>query len=448
MSALYAISFIIAFILIGIYYIKSVIQDRRWIIVSLFVLSQLWAMASVFYVEINNSFSMELDREMSFNGSAIWYGIFIIVFMMFFKIGLMIYDKNRVNNHNILEENKVNLEIKLCIVGYVIFIVLTLISFVDIMALVVESGFGNRNHYNYVTAVKNYPLIKSSIITIQNYFVYPMLFITPFIMKKVDKKLKIVILVNSVLILIYFVLRGDKFGAYYNYLLWFGNGIILTLNYKNINIKKILTIVIPSFLVLGILLYGSVYINYSNKYNYNFKQTNNFILKRTLVLQGQVWWATYDLNEDEGFNIKNDRFKKDFLSLDSDATGLKSVMRSISPPEIIKRYEADGVRFSTGSPAIFVYYFGKILGMAMFAIASLILAIIVAILNEKLNKSMLATGTILSAYFINGIMAEFYIQGSFSGFYSKMGILMIVLFIILKIIINNYESLPKSIKKL
>lgn len=444
MSILYSITFITIFLLISIYYIKSVVKDKRWIIISLFVFSQLWAMASVFYVEFNNSFSMELDREMSFNGSAIWCQIFIIAFLIFFKIGLAIYDKRTLNNTKIEDEHEKSLQLKLCKIGYVLFVLLTVVAFYDLVKVLAENGFQNRNHYQYVESVKSYPFIKYSIITIQNYFIYPMLIMAPFIIKKVDNKFKILILINSILILIYFVLRGDKFGAYFNCLLWFVNGVILNLDFKKINIKKILIITIPSVLIMGIVLYGSVYVNYSKKYDYNFKQTNNFILNRTMILQGQVWWGTYDLNKEEDLAIKSDRLKKDF-SLNSDASGLKSVMRSISPPEIIARYERDGVRFSTGSPAIFVYYFGRILGLIVFAGASLILGIIVAYLYGNMNKSMLATGMIAWAYFINGIMAEFYIQGSLSGFYSKMGILMIILFFTLKIIIKNRNRYPKFI---
>ncbi|KLE14645.1 DUF6418 domain-containing protein [Clostridium sp. C8] len=432
MTNLYIISFIVIMLSLIVFYLKNTINDKRLIIILLFIYGQIWAISSVFYSEYNNSFSIELNKEMHYNGASFWYLLFMVAFIIFFKIGMVIYDKIKLKSR-ILNDvtkkdntNKENIQLLFIKIGYLLFLILTLISLADIVNSVMQSGIGNRNHYKYVENIKRYPFIKYTIITIQNYLVYPILFITPGILKKLNRFFKTLIGINIALIVIYFILRGDKFGVYINSIVFALSGIILVCDIKKLNIKKILKLGIPSVIVLFLALYGSVYLNYSKKYNYDFNQTNQFILNRTMILQGQVWWATYDMNLDEKIDNKINRINNDFFSKDNDASGLKSIMRSIAPKNIVDRYEKDGVRFSTGSPAIFIYYFGRILGLTIFSFAGILLAFMACFIVDSINKGMFASALFLSAYFINGVLSELYLQGSFYGLYSKMAILMIV----------------------
>lgn len=161
-------------------------------------------------------------------------------------------------------------------------------------------------------------------------------------------------------------------------------------------IKKIFKGAVALIVLLLIVVSLQSYIVYDRDLNENYEY-----LKQRLAQQGQLWWATYGIEKEQGNNINeindevNTYFKVNIDDNDLYNSGIYKIMRLTTPPKIFqtKVYEKNSrYAYSTQST---VYYYFKAGGLLIFSIVSgaiyyfIISQLIKNIINVKIIASIL-----------------------------------------------------------
>lgn len=169
-----------------------------------------------------------------------------------------------------------------------------------------------------------------------------------------------------IFILIYFLLRGDKFSGLLNIIYLFIIPIYLQLyKFSNFKIKLSKLIIIGAFIGLVFIYIINFHYSHINKSN-----SANRISER-IAAQGQVWWAI-DKNVSNGYKASDSEIVKEVESyfnknIDKSDLGLNKLMKVIAPTTVYSSFLGNGVNFTMGYPAIGLYLYGY-LGLVFFQI--------------------------------------------------------------------------------
>lgn len=95
------------------------------------------------------------------------------------------------------------------------------------------------------------------------------------------------------------------------------------------------------------------------------------LIERVLILQGHVWWGSFDRVLAEGGDYEHvlSEFKSLFVDLPKGEAGMTFIMRIIAPINVFGDYFESGVEFTGGFPAINILTLG-LLGGGVFTVVS------------------------------------------------------------------------------
>lgn len=238
-------------------------------------------------------------------------------------------------------------------------------------------------------------------------------------------------------VIVYFILRGDKFSGLVNIIYLFFIP-LATILYKYQNFKPKISKLIIVGIVLGIIFLSIINYHYSN---INKSESTDRVKER-ISAQGQVWWAidrsvSYG-NEASSSEISNEIRSYFNTNIDKTDIGLNKLMKVIAPMDISNSFIKNKVNFTMGYPAIGLYLYGYI-GLILFQI---IYGILLAICIIYMYKIILSRD-----YFSAIIIGKIYIEmigslsmGNLYNVFSKEVLIYILILIFFYLVQNSKKK--------
>lgn len=178
-------------------------------------------------------------------------------------------------------------------------------------------------------------------------------------------------------IIIYFIIlfmTGEKFGGYWNTVVFFS--IIFSIyndgKDNRETYKLIAKLFVIFFFILGILFFHRT-LNYGRS---TLQSQKTYFIQR-IAQQGQLWWRTYSLFKEEDYKKNNlqDEYKTFFQLDDRNEKkfnhAIYKIMRYTTPSNIFNQKVSSGSRYSTSTFASMYFYF-KENGVVIYGIAGAI----------------------------------------------------------------------------
>lgn len=188
--------------------------------------------------------------------------------------------------------------------------------------------------------------------------------------------------------LVYFVLQGEKYTALvlvtYSFLLPILMR-VFAIRRRRPSIKQAAIV----GLVTGGILIPLILYQYSGTFRSDTPITN---LIQRVVLQGHVWWGTYDHYLNGTLPVEqNVQSAKELAALFSfrpaDDTGMSYLMRVVSPEDLVARYKSQGIRFTMGYPAIGLAAFGQVGLIALQIVAAILFVAVAGLLLRSVRAA-------------------------------------------------------------
>ncbi|MEI2428558.1 DUF6418 domain-containing protein, partial [Priestia megaterium] len=252
-----------------------------------------------------------------------------------------------------------------------------------------------------------------------------------------------------VLFLISYVIQGSKFSPLYLNIVLFLIPMLTNIKFKlNKKTIKRLTGVIIIF-----VLFISLIINFSVKeYSKTLdeKEAVDFVLYRTLGLQGHVWWGTdylaqYLNPQDKEVNLHSELNAILLKDLNQYSTGLNSLMLFVSP-KIGAQYIKNGISFTMGFPAILNINFNTFGVYVSLIILGALLGLFIYLFQKVLHSLRLIYIVIFGYIYIYGIL-QFFTMGRTLALFNFKIYLLCLLLIYIYICLLGVKKIQRGRRK-
>jgi hypothetical protein len=380
------------------------------------------AISSCFYIE-SGGFVTEQNTNGHPTGGSIrlvsYYLLFLISFIVSHKLLRLFYFKNSLN--------LASLNINYNIYWHILYISYFSL-FIILCTLLYNYGFPLSMELNRFEYFDNFPIIKSTVSK------FPILSFMIGLYEAYKPKSKEVIYCRLMMvsIIIANILTGDKFsGIIISIYMYFLAIFIIKLKYNqllNFN-KKIKFLFIFIAILLILLIFTHYYIKNGNDLSLAYDQ----FLDRALGLQGHLWWGIDNIVYSNSIFI-NDQYNSLLQYYQNNISGVKLLMYTVSPSDLVDRYIQGGIRFSSGNPAIAIYTLGYIGAIIWQIITGCLLGILSFFLVDSISKNKVLLSINLAIIYL--ILIDPIIMGDmgviFTFFFYKYIISFVFIFILSK----------------
>lgn len=376
--------------------------------------SQLWVIASSYYLDFGNIYSFELDMTSQRSYATTFLILGNILFFSIIKLNL-----KRLNFFEFVE-----IEQKKPLIGFnrlswdLVLGVIILCNTIIVIDMLVTGIpiLSGVNRASYADEVLKRPIVSQ----VYKYYLV-VCFFTGFsfvnsLESKWRKKLSISQIIAAYGITL---LQGNKFSAFLDITLIMCISPVIHGLFNAIKKRTILiTAAIISVLVLVVMYIQSISYEYIGELSSG--SLTGYIAERFFILQGEIWWKSFNLTVTENqfsFAHLHDEIANIFSSTTS-YTGLKYLMEyTSSGPYIYKLLETEEGQFlfTGGSPAIFLVSFGPFFYWIVIALIAYVFSWLIFFL-----KKIVLTGQVLILFFLITFFQSFsgfFISGNFDAFF-------------------------------
>lgn len=384
-TLLFSIVATLLYCIMCLYFLKTNFSFS--VISFLFLFSQFTAICSNVIIE-SGAYMVEINRYGYITGAT---ARLVFLNILFFYSVYIIYNKSFANiRYKFIDFSKI-------LVPAIHFI--TIIYYIICGYVLLHYGSPLIEHMDRFLYHKTLPHI---VFLISNLFLtlsFLQGIVAVYYLKTRNRRKIIYCFVNLIFLIMYRILFGDKWsGLFFCYVLFYMP--ILVWVYHNMfeNLRRFFIVCLITFLSLFVI---------SSKltaFYYNTERGNSQVVPKIesrFVDQGQVWWGI-----DESMLQSSKNYPLNSLNRD-EQMGLYRLMRTFVDNGIVDRYKSNGVTFTMGFPAIFLYEYGY-LGTGLLLIICgmfvgyLVNWMITAILNCDIVLSLLLIRVYLML--LNGFM--------------------------------------------
>lgn len=413
----------------------------------------LYFLTGVFICENSDIFLSELQINASYHGSfsiAVIYNILLIYSLIFFD---NIFSKKMKYKKFKSENNKY-----FSLILKMIYPCLFIVGLILFLSVVNHPSFEqNMDRFIYENEYSNSLLKK-----IESYYLYciPLVLLPIFAKnKEVQGKDFVKILITLIPYLLYEIWIGNKFGPFFNIVIFILAPVVVYIGKKNKNKQKkcfyenrsseiyddliikndkiskgifIKLLIVISVLILTILF---------SYYKIRGNNIADFLFKRT-AQQGQLWWKTYELEKEKTMHLNelDDEiypFFKSNLQPEDMNYGVYKIMKLTTPSVIYNMKVLSGSRYSAQGIEIAFYYFKYIGIVAHAIIRGFFEAFLVNLLIKLLFSNRVICSIIITRFIV--INHAIFTQGDLCLFFSNDSIILIIVFILFEILYYKNE---------
>jgi Family of unknown function (DUF6418) len=373
----------------------------------------------VFLIETSHIYLSELDTTSANHESLL---LLVIAHILFIETLRILYNSEKqtflCQSESIVKLFNFKIT-KAKLLQYILLVIF--VVFLVLFLLVIDKPFFKVKLDRFLYKEKYLPPIIDKISNLSLYF---SVFIGMYLLHKKDKK----VIPLIILIFLYLFWIGHKFSSFIVI------AFIMVLPFIYYVSRERLNKIVTGGIILLLLLMSIVSIQSYVVYNRNFSENLQYI-KARLAQQGQLWWATYGIEESHKlhFNELDDEFKTYFrLSIDEEDlynSGIYKIMRLTTPEDIFyqKIYEKKS-RYAYSTQATIFYYFNA-LGLLIFSVLS---GILYYFINKNLIKNI-ANFNIIPALLYTRlfvILNRALLQSDFNKLFSIEVIFIIIIIIV------------------
>jgi|GEM_PF-3652654 len=335
-----------------------------------FVIQSLLQVSGTFYLELEKIYLFEIEIDSYFKGSV---PELISIHMLFYTIIYMLspFVLKEINERQILKNIKKSQSW--------IVLLLILLTFSNVMLLIkgIQHPFFlyNFDRFQYMNAL--FSGIEKKMYMLGFYFA-PVLGFS----MKLNKKIRIISILNFLVMIFYNFLYGVKYGEYIVIIYFFIFSVVIT----NLNGVKRYFRYISLFLIVAligisfhrILLYGG---KSGNFYSY---------FGNRAAQQGQLWWAMFNRrNEGNTLEFLNEISKNHEDNKEIYPLGIYKIMHKNMSEELYHRRLRSGSRLSSSTMASMNYYFGIMGNYMFYGILAILLSLYIKYIIRQYNKAFI-----------------------------------------------------------